>query len=669
MDISGYLTCQRETELSSGGFCMNGDEFVWSPSKDLIDNANLTAFIRKCSVADYKSLVSWSDENPEEFHQKLFDFIDLRFFKYPDQIVDETMGPAFAQWCKGGTTNVALNCLDKWKNTPTDRKIAIDWEGEDGTTKQLTYAEVRTQTNHLAGGLRKLGLGSGDVIAMYLPNIPEAAITLLAVAKIGGIVLPMFSGFGGDALLARLNDSKAKAIITVDGSPRRGRAVPAKAIVDEIADQAPNLQHVIVTKHWEAPHDWTEGRDHWWADLTRDMPDEVATAEVDADSPFLLIYTSGTTGKPKGVVHSHCGFPAKLALDLSICMDFKPDDRLMWMSDMGWLVGPILVYGGFQLGGTVVLIEGAPNYPEADRYWRLIADHKVSWLGIAPTIVRTLMVNGPEQLNRHDLSSLRIFASTGEAWDEPSWLWLFNAVGKGKLPILNYSGGTEVGGIVATTVIHPLKPCAFSGPVPGVGADVVDESGKPVSPGEVGELVMRRPSIGLTRGLWNDNERYLQTYWNIIPGMWVHGDFASRASDGTWMVHGRSDDTLKIAGKRTGPAEIEALLMGTQKLVETAAVGAPHPVKGTTIVCVCQVRTNVVANDALKEELAEVVASGLGRPFRPSEVIFVSDLPKTRNMKIMRRVVRAAYLGLETGDLSSLINPESVEELSHLRRS
>jgi acetyl-CoA synthetase len=669
MDIFGFLTSQRATDIIFGEACMNGGDFVWWPSPEVKDKANLTAFIQNCGVADYDSLVSWSEENPEEFHKKLFDFIDLRFFKYPDQILDESMGPAFAKWCNGGTTNVALNCLDKWKNTPTDSKIAIDWEGEDGTLKQFTYSEVRTQTNRLAAGLRNLGLGAGDVIAMYLPNVPEAAITLLAVAKIGGIVLPMFSGFGGDAILARLNDSGAKAIVTVDGSPRRGRAIGAKAVIDEVASQAPALRHVIVAKHWEAPHDWIEGRDHWWDDLTGDVPDEVETERVEADSPFLLIYTSGTTGKPKGVLHSHCGFPAKLALDLSICMDFKPDDRLMWMSDMGWLVGPILVYGGLQLGGTVVLIEGAPNYPEADRYWRLIADHKVSWLGIAPTIVRTLMANGPEQLTRHDLSSLRIFASTGEAWDEPSWLWLFNAVGKGKLPILNYSGGTEVGGIVATTVVHPLKPCAFSGPVPGVGADVVDEFGKSVDPGEVGELVMRRPSIGLTRGLWNDRDRYLETYWNVIPEIWVHGDFASKASDGTWMVHGRSDDTLKIAGKRTGPAEIEALLMGTQKLVEAAAIGIPHAVKGTAIVCACQARTNVSADDALKEELAEVVAKGLGKPFRPSEIIFVSDLPKTRNMKIMRRVVRAAYLGTETGDLSSLINPESVEELRRLRRS
>lgn len=647
---------------------MSDAEIVWRPPPEVAESANLTAFLRQTGMADYDALVAWSNAEPEAFYRALFDFIDYRFYRPFEQAIDESAGLPWTKWCVGGTTNVILNCLDKWLETPTADKVAIDWEGENGDGKRLTYRDVHEATCRLAGGLRRLGLGEGDVVGMYLPNIPEAAIALLAVAKIGGVVLPMFSGFGGDAVAARLNDGEAKAVLTVDGSPRRGRTVGAKAVIDEIAGDVPSLRHVIVARHYDAPMDWVEGRDHWWEDLVADMPAEAATAEMPADAPFLLIHTSGTTGKPKGVVHAHCGFPTKLALDLALCMDFKPEDRLMWMSDMGWLVGPILVYGGLLLGGTVVLVEGAPDYPEADRYWRLIDEHKVSYLGTAPTIIRSLMANGAEQLARHDLSSLRIFASTGEPWDNVSWMWLFREVGRSRLPILNYTGGTEVGGILATTVIHPLRPCAFSGPVPGVGADAVDEAGRRVQPGEIGELVMRRPSIGLTRGLWRDDVRYLESYWQVIPGMWTHGDFASFGADGRWVVHGRSDDTLKIAGKRTGPAEIEALLMETGKLVEAAAIGAPHAVKGTAIICVAVPRQGVAADDGLKQALADAVADGLGRPFRPQDVVFVADLPKTRNMKIMRRVVRAAYLGDDPGDLTSLVNPEAVDELKRLVR-
>jgi len=642
---------------------MTGSDIAWTPSREVLQAANLTAFMRHCGQGDYESLVAWSNARPEAFHDRLLGFLDFRFFSPYDKVIDESDGLPWTRWCVGGTTNVVLNCLDKWLDTPTADKQAIAWEGEEGERRSWTYRELHRDTCRFAAGLRSLGLGRGDVIGMYLPNVPEAAITLLAVARIGGIVLPMFSGFGGDAVAVRLNDGGAKAIVTVDGSPRRGKVVGAKSVVDGIAASVPSLKHVIVARHREAPLDWVAGRDHWWDDLTRGAPDDAPTEAMVADAPFLLIYTSGTTGKPKGVVHSHCGFPVKTALDLGICMDFRADDRILWMSDMGWLVGPILVYGTTLLGGTMVLVEGAPDYPEKDRYWRLIADHRVSYLGIAPTVVRSLMPAGEAQLEPHDLSCLRVFTSTGEPWDIASWTWLFEKVGKRRLPLLNYSGGTEVGGILTSIVIHPLRPCTFSGPVPGVGADVVDQSGEPVEAGTIGELVMRRPSIGLTRGLWKDRQRYLDSYWNVIPGLWVHGDFASRTADGMWIIHGRSDDTLKIAGKRTGPSEIESLLMATGKLLEAAAIGEPDDVKGTAIVCVCVPRDGETDGDGLRQVLVQAVVSGLGSPFRPKDVIFVADLPKTRNMKTMRRVIRAAYLDQDPGDLSSLVNPESIADL------
>ena len=642
---------------------MSGEEPVWTPSREIVDGANITGFLGHCDLPDYAALIEWSNADPEAFNSALLDFVGYRFAVPYAQVMDTSDGPVHVKWCVGGRTNVVLNCLDRWLEDKTGDKPAVEWEGEHGDRLSWTYADLHHETCRLAGGLRGLGLGPGDVVGMYLPNVPQAITALLAVAKIGGIVLPMFSGFGADAVAARLNDGGAKAVITIDGSPRRGKVVAAKPVVDQAVAMAPGVQHVIVSGHMGNAIDWTEGRDHRWEDLVAGQPDEAPTEMVAADAPFLLIYTSGTTGKPKGVVHSHCGFPLKTALDLGICMDFRAEDRILWMSDMGWLVGPILVYGGLLMGGTVILVEGAPNYPEPDRFWRLIDDHRVSYLGVAPTIIRSLMPNGVGQLAPFDLSSLRVMVSTGEPWTPDAWHWLFDNVGQRRVPLLNYSGGTEIGGILTTTVIHPLYPCAFTGPVPGVGADVVDETGASLGTGEIGELVMRTPSIGLTRGLWNDDARYLASYWRVIPGMWVHGDYASREDNGTWVVHGRSDDTLKIAGKRTGPSEIEALLTGTGKVVEAAVVGVPDEVKGSVVVCVCVPSAGVQENDVIRAELSNAIVAGLGAPFRPKAIVFASDLPKTRNMKIMRRVVKAVCLGQDPGDLSSLVNPDVIEEL------
>lgn len=638
-------------------------QIVWKPTDEQRANARMTKFLSHCNRPDYPALVRWADSEPEAFNAALLQFIDYRFYKPYERVMVASDGGAHVKWCQGGTTNVVLNCLDRWLDGPTRDKIALEWEGEGGRETTYSYTDLARETSRLASGLRRLGLGKGDVVGIYLPNVSEAVIALLAVAKIGGIVLPMFSGFGADAIAVRLNDGGAKAVITVDGTPRRGRTVDAKGIVDEAVKSARSVEHVIVCRHMGNAIGWEHGRDHWWDDITNGMPVDASTEEMPADAPFLLIYTSGTTGKPKGVVHSHCGFPVKTALDLGICMDFRAEDRILWMSDMGWLVGPILVFGGLLLGGTIVLAEGAPNYPEPDRFWRLIQDHRVTFLGIAPTIVRSYMPMGPEALRRFDLSSLRVIASTGEPWTEDAWRWLFDHAGKGKVPILNYSGGTEIGGILTTLVTEPLVPCAFTGPVPGVGADVVRPDGETAATDEIGELVMRTASIGLTRGLWNDEARYLDSYWSAIPGMWVHGDNASRDSTGRWTIHGRSDDTLKIAGKRTGPSEIEALLTGTGLVQEAAAVGMPDGVKGTAIVCVCIPSPGVEDSELVRSKLSEAVVSGLGAPFRPKQVVLVSDLPKTRNMKIMRRTVRAAYLGIDPGDLSSLVNPAAVDEL------
>lgn len=646
---------------------MTEEGHAWWPSPEMVETSNLTAFIRHCGAADYDDLLAWSVVEPEPFYKKLFEFVDFRFTKPFTQAMDASRGIEHTRWCSGGQTNVVLNCLDKWRETPTARKTVLEWRGENGEQLSRTYAELDEEVSQQAAGLRRLGIAPGDVVAIYLPNIPEAVVALLAVPKIGGIVLPLFSGFGADAVASRLNDAEAKAVITVDGSYRRGRVVAGKAVIDEARSRVPSLRHVVMCHRAEAPMAWDPLTDHHWRDVLAGGVGDRTTLALEADTPYLLVYTSGTTGKPKGVVHTHCGFPVKTVLDLGICMDFKPSDRILWMSDMGWLVGPILVYGTTLMGGTMVLVEGTPDYPRADRIWQIVSDERISYLGVAPTIARSFMGGPTFDARRYDLSSLRIFVSTGEAWTPEAWSWLFEMIGKTRVPIINFSGGTEMGGIVTSVVTHPIKPCSFTRPVPGTDAAVFDEDGNEAPPGTVGELVMRHAPIGLTQSLWHDEKRYMESYWSTWPGVWHHGDFAVRDADGYYYLLGRSDDTLKIAGKRTGPSEIEALLLGTGVVKEVAAIGVPDPVKGTALVCVCVPREMPSATEIV-DALTGAVTAGLGAPFRPKEVLLTADLPKTRNMKIMRRVVRAVYLGQDPGDLSSLVNPEAVEELRRQRQ-
>ena len=500
-----------------------------------------------------------------------------------------------------------------------------------------------------------------------MPNLPETFIAFFAVLKIGAVVMPLFSGFGPQPLVARLNDGEAKVVLTVDGTWRRGTPGAMKSVLDEALASVPSVRHVLVLRHLGAAVacPMTAGRDVDWAATVATQSAERATTEMAADDPAVLLYTSGTTGKPKGCVWTHVGFLGSMVTrDMHICGDFRSSDRFFFMSDMGWMVGAMCACIPSYFGGSLLVAEGTPDYPDTGRFWRLLQDHKVTYLGVAPTLIRGLMRYGDQEVERFDLSALRITVSGGEAWTEAPWRWFFEHVCKGKLPFLNIVGGTEVGGCNFTgSLHHPLRPGSFGMGGLGVGVDIVDDAGKPVGPGQVGELVLRNPNIGFTKSLWRDDERYLDSYWRTLPGLWVHGDFAMRDEDGLVYILGRSDDTIKVSGKRTGPSEIETLLTGTGKVSEAAVIGVPDEVKGSAIVCVCVPMPGVVADDALEQELAAAVVKGMGSSYRPRQVLLVADLPKTRNMKIMRRVVRAGYQGNSPGDLSSLGNPEAVAEL------
>jgi acetyl-CoA synthetase len=644
-----------------------GGEIVWRPTMERIEQAHLTAFMRKYGLHSFDELMTRSTADVAWFTEAVLQYLDIRFYTPYRQAVDLSGGIQLPQWCVDGKMNIVHNLLDKWQATATNAQAAVIWEGEEGAVRRLTYRELYQQVNQTANALRALGLGKGDTIGLFMPMTPEIVIALLAIAKIGGISLPLFSGYGTGAIAARLNDAGVKALFTVDGAFRRGKAVEMKAIADEAAAQAPTLQHLIVAKRTGQEISMQPGRDHWWSNLIDPQPVEAPTEVTSAEAVLMLIYTSGTTGKPKGAVHTHCGFPVKAAQDMAFGTDVHAGDIFYWMTDLGWMMGPWLVFGTLLLGATLFIYDGAPDFPGPDRLWALVERHKITQLGVSPTLIRSLIPHGEALFQKHDLSSLKCFASTGEPWNPDPWLWLFEKVGGGRIPIINYSGGTEIsGGIVMGNPLLPLKPCAFSAPCPGMAADVVDEDGQSLR-NAVGELVIRAPWIGMTRGFWQDQQRYLDTYWGRWENVWVHGDFAAVDADGLWYILGRSDDTLKIAGKRLGPAEIESILAHHPQVVESAAIGVPDEIKGMALVVFCVLKKQVEPNNELRSALKQLIVAEMGKPLAPKAVLFVSDLPKTRNAKVMRRMIRAAYLGQEAGDTSSLVNPEAVEEIRQAR--
>ena len=644
-----------------------GGPIVWQPSPATIERAHLTRFLRQHAIPDFAGLMERSTREVAWFTDSLLKYLEIEFAQPYTQVVDLSRGIAWPDWCVGARMNIVHNCLDKYLGTPTESRPALVWEGEAGERRSLSYAELHRLVCQTASGLRALGLGPGDPIGIFMPMIPEIVVALLAIAKIGGIILPLFSGYGPSALASRLIDAEAKALFTASGFPRRGALVPMKPVAHEAVGRASMVKHVIVVRHVDMEVALQPGRDLTWEALLEGQPSSTPTEPVEAEAPLMLIYTSGTSGSPKGAVHTHCGFPIKSAQDMAFGMDVHPGDRIYWMTDMGWMMGPWLVFGSLLLGATFILYDGAPDYPGPDRVWAMVEQHGVTSLGLSPTFVRSLIPHGEQPIESHDLSSLLCFGSTGEPWNPDPWMWLFEKAGRSSRPIINYSGGTEIsGGILMGNPILPLKACAFSGPCPGIAADVFDENGNSVR-NQVGELVIKTPWIGMTRGFWKDPARYLQTYWSRWENVWVHGDFAAVDSDGLWYILGRSDDTIKVAGKRVGPAEVESILVDHPSVVEAAAVGLPHPVKGNELIAFCVLTAASAGTPGLAEELRAKVGRELGKPLTPREVRFVHDLPKTRNAKVMRRMIRAAYLGEDLGDTSALVNPESLAEFTPSR--
>ncbi|MFK4226003.1 AMP-binding protein [Streptomyces sp. NPDC019890] len=636
-------------------------EYVWSPSRELTEHSNVAAFCRAHGIDGYRELHARSVADPEWYWSRAARDIGIVWHTRPQRTCDDRGGIATTRWFPGGRTNLVDSCLERHVRQGRADAVALRWEREDGTGGRLGYGETAQLSARIAAGLRGLGVGEGDRVAGFLPPGPEAFVLLFACARIGAVLVPMFSGFGSEALAVRLADAEARVLVTAAATTRRGARYDMEAVARTAAEKVPAVRHLVVTG--ELADDSVEGMSSarpattTWNRLAASEP--AAMLSLPGSAPFLLMHTSGTTGRPKGAVHTHGGFPLQVGSEVRYNLDVRPDDVAFWVTDPGWIMFPLVAIGCTLAGATVLTYEGAIDHPDPARLWRLLDEQRVTVFGSSPSLSRTMMARGmvPAALSR-----LRILGSTGEPWTEDAWQWYFAELGGRRCPVINISGGTEVGGsLLGSSPTVPQSPCSFAGPCLGIDAAVVDADGEEVAEGELGELVVRHAWPGMTRGLWRAPERFARTYFSRRPGSWSHGDLASRVGD-EWFLHGRLDDIIKVAGKRLGPAEVEEAVLGDPAVAEAAAVGVPHRIKGEVVWCfVVPAHGALDAADA--ERIRERVADALGHAFRPGRVVALPELPRTRTGKVMRRLIRDCVTGLPPGDLSTLVNPGSLEAL------
>jgi acetyl-CoA synthetase len=639
---------------------MTTPEVIWRPSEDFLNNSNVARLMRKNNIADYKALVEWSVEDISRFWDAALEDLGAEWYRPYDQVLDLSGGLPWAKWFVGGETNICLNCIDRHLEGPKRDQVALIWEGDGGEIREFTYAELSAEVSKLAGGMRAMGIRPGDAAGIFMPMIPETVFAMFACFKVGAVAIPIFSGFGPEAVGERLAHAGARLVFTTDGGMRRGKEVPVKKLLDEALARETAVVRVVVYPRTGADAPMTPGRDVTWAEFTDGHPGEAETERLPAEARALILYTSGTTGRPKGTIHTHGGSLATIAKEIGYCMDYRAGDVFFWVTDIGWMMGPWEFIGVQFHGGTYFIFDGAPNWPEPDRIWKMIAAHKITSFGIAPTAIRLFISTGDAWVTKHDLSSLRILGSTGEPWDPESYMWFFEKVGGGRCPIMNISGGTELAGcLLQPYPVAELTPCSLGGPALGVDTDVFNEEGEPVR-NEIGHLVCKQPVPSMTKSFLNDDARYIETYFSRWEGVWYHGDWAKVDENGQWYLFGRSDDTINVAGKRVGPAEVESALIAHPAVVEAATIGTPHPIKGEGLTCFVVLGGGHEPSDALREELKEEAVKYLGKSLRPEEIKFVEALPKTRSAKIVRGAIKKIYLGAdpEEIDTSSIEVPD-----------
>ena len=635
---------------------------TWQPTPTDREFSGVAQLMRALGATSYDDMLVRSTADPLRYWRTAMQHCRIVWDTQPDGYMDDSEGREFPRWFPGGRLNW-VNTVLAWSKRPeTAGRTAIIAEREDGHLKTLSYSELEVVVREFAEGLSRLGVSRGDCVGLLMENGVEASVSLLAIASLGAIVVPLFSGFGVDAVVARLSAAQASVLLASTGFARRGKRVAVESTVREAWSQLPALKKVV----WKSspPQERSGPRELEWQDVLDSGRGSTRVPMVlGPDDPFMVIYTSGTTGKPKGVVHTHGSFPIKIAHDAVVHFDVRPGDVYCWPADMGWIAGTLVLSMALLRGATLVCYDGAPDFPDWSRMSRLVERHQVTHFGSAPTLIRG-MASNEEVALRGDLSSVRLLITAGEGIDPEHFTWFQRSFGRGTQPLINYTGGTEVSGaLLASVLLRPIPPSGFNTVSPGIDVDVVDATGKSLT-GTVGELVVRQPFVGMTRSFWNDRERYLETYWRAIPGLWVHGDLALRREDGNFFMMGRSDDTLKVAGKRLGPAEVEEVVLELPQVAEAAAIGVSDPDKGQRLVVFLVLAPNTeTAHIDVAHQVTQHIDKRLGRPFRPSAVHCVAQLPKTRSSKIMRRVIRSVYCDQPPGDLSSLDNPSALDEI------
>lgn len=631
----------------------------WYPGPNYIESSQILAYCRFVGI-DLSEFDSWVAAGVDRHWQKITEFLGFEWLKPFTAVVDQTVDPSSTRWFVGGKFNISDNCVNRWVRLGRGDEVAIVWEEENKVSGQLTFCQLEKEIDRLCHGLWDIGCRPGDRVGVQMPMNVESVIAALACAKLGAIAVPLFSGFASDAVIERLIFTEAKFLFIADRFSRRGKIIELDQ-VRKLAGQLPDILKIIVLG--DSVLGENEVR---WSELgnTHNLPFDPIPLE--AEHPLLIAYTSGTTGKPKGLVLSQIGFAIKAGSDSAFFLDISNRDIACWLTDPGWIMSPIIIFGTLLNGGTLALYSGAYDYPDSSRMNQVIENLGVTFLGISPTLVRSLIAE--KAPSRKTAGSLRVMGISGEPMTPDAYKWLFEEFGAGVLPIINYSGGTEVsGGILSNRVTEIIIPCGFFGPIPGMGAQVLDDSGVQIISG-IGELALTLPSPGMPVTFWNEPERYFETYWSRWNGIWCHGDFAEINQDGTWFIRGRSDDTLKIAGKRIGPAEVESIVNSHSMVMESAAIGVPDEIKGEALVIIVSCPGVILesAKSSISQELTDLIVEKLGKPFKPKDVRVIEVLPKNRSGKILRRVIRATYLGLDPGDLSSLDNVGVLDSLREL---
>ena len=631
---------------------------VFPPPKEFSEKAYIK------SMDEYKALYKKSEEDAEGFWGEQAEII--HWFKKWDKVLE--WNEPFAKWFQGGKTNIAYNCLDRHLEDGRADKTAIIWEGEpEGDSKKYTYRELHKEVSKFANVLKKHGIKKGDRVCIYLPMIPELAISMLACARIGAIHSIVFGGFSAESLKDRIIDAEAKMLITADGSFRRGKVFPLKGNADKALEGTKTIEKVVVVKRTKNEVNMVEGRDLWWHDEMADAAEECPYEEMDAEDVAFILYTSGTTGKPKGVVHTTGGYLVYVTLTSKWIFDIKDDDVYWCTADIGWITGhSYIVYGPLSLGATTLMFEGVPNYPQPDRFWDVVEKYKVNIFYTAPTAIRAIARDGDEWPKKHDLSSLRLLGTVGEPINPEAWIWYYKVIGGERCPIVDTWWQTETGGIMITPLpgAFPIKPGSATMPFPGIFPEVVREDGTPCDTNEGGYLIIKKPWPAMLRTVWGDEQRYKDQYFSRFPGVYFTGDGARRDEDGYFWIMGRVDDVINVSGHRIGTMEVESALVSHKAVAEAAVVPMPHEIKGQGLYAFVTLTAGYEKSEELKKELRDHVAKEIGPIAKPDKIQFADALPKTRSGKIMRRILKSIAAGNEdVGDTTTLADPTVVDHL------